>query len=303
MPEQYPEEGQGRGKDILFDIARKAMSGSVKTMLSTEEGIKAVLAAVVPKEVGQYVGRELTAFRTEFLQALVGEMSRFLARIDPSSEMQKVLAGLTFDIHVQMGISRKEPPAQQAPAPQSAPEPARKPRKARARHGNPLYEHPVTHQYQCQSSNFGPHALVPQIEQSDQKVADGDPLQDSIEAHVSEMKMRKAVDDDPEQEQNAGSLCRVQRQLGARGSPGQPCLIGEDNGSANDKQKGWEHKVGGRQTVPFGVFHLGPCGRASVVVDHDHEDDGDAAQNVERQQAFERRGSGRRVDHEDRTLR
>jgi hypothetical protein len=119
------EEAASQGR--LFDMARKAVSGSVKTVLSTEEGIKAVLGAVVPKEVGQYIGRELSAFRTDFSKAMVGELSRFLNRLDPAAELQKVLAGLTFDVHVTVGISKKKedrPVAAPAVAPAPVPEPA-----------------------------------------------------------------------------------------------------------------------------------------------------------------------------------
>jgi len=121
------EEGGGRKgtEGIIFDLARKAVTTSVKSLLTTEEGVRALVGAVVPKEVGQYVRGELSQLRKDFLEALVGEMTRFLNRVDPAAEIQKVLSGLTFDVHVTVGVSKKREP----PVPVAAPVPDAKPAK------------------------------------------------------------------------------------------------------------------------------------------------------------------------------
>ena len=100
------ESGERRGPEgALFDIARKAVAGSVRSILSSEDGIKALIGAVVPKEVGQAILRELATLRTETVRAVVAETTRFLERLDPAQEMQKVLSGLRFDVHVRIEIS------------------------------------------------------------------------------------------------------------------------------------------------------------------------------------------------------
>jgi len=135
------ETGPRRGMDgVIFDIARKAVATSVKSLLSSEEGLRALIGAMVPKEIGQYVSRELAAFRSGFLDAITGEMSRFLNRIDPAVEVQRVLDGLEFDVHVKVGVSRRKPvedapedpaPARTQPAPKR--KAARKPSAPRSR--------------------------------------------------------------------------------------------------------------------------------------------------------------------------
>jgi sorbitol-specific phosphotransferase system component IIBC len=103
------DPSQRRGSDgIIFDIARKAVATSVKSLLSTEEGVRALIGAIVPKEIGQYVGRELSQLRTDVLQALVGEMSRFLNRIEPAEEIKKLLSGLVFDVNITVGVRPRE---------------------------------------------------------------------------------------------------------------------------------------------------------------------------------------------------
>lgn len=110
-----------RGMDgMILDLARKAVSTSVKSLLSSEEGLRALIGAMVPKEIGQYVSRELAAFRSGFLEAVTGEMSRFLERIEPAAELQKVLDGMEFDVHVKVGVSRRKPASDGQPPPPAA---------------------------------------------------------------------------------------------------------------------------------------------------------------------------------------
>ncbi len=133
------EAGARKGTEgIIFDLARKAVGTSVKSLLSTEEGLRALVGAMVPKEVGQYVRGELSQLRKDFLEALVDEMTHFLNRVDPAAEIQKVLSGLTFDVHVTVGVSKKRMPGDAAEAPSVPParkraaKPSRKAGKARA---------------------------------------------------------------------------------------------------------------------------------------------------------------------------
>ena len=127
------DPGQRRGVDgVIFDIARKAVASSVKSLLSSEEGLRALIGAMVPKEIGQYVSRELEAFRRGFLEAIKGEMSRFLDRIEPAAEVQKVLDGMEFDVHVKVGVARRKPAEAPADAPAgTAKKPVRKVRATR----------------------------------------------------------------------------------------------------------------------------------------------------------------------------
>ena len=65
-------------------------------------------------------------------------------------------------------------------------------------------------------------------------------------------------------------------------------MRGEDGGDADEEEEGGEDEVGGGEAVPVGVLH-GPVGlvAAAVVVDHDHEADGEAAKDVDREPAME----------------
>lgn len=132
MPGEDPTHRKGT-EGIIFDLARKAVTTSVKSLLSTEEGLRALVGAIVPKEVGHYVRGELSQLRKDFLEAVVGEMTRFLNRVDPATEVQKMLSGLTFDVHVTVGISKKESPGGNAGGAADDRKSAKKPSRRAAR--------------------------------------------------------------------------------------------------------------------------------------------------------------------------
>jgi len=110
----FDHAGERRGTEgVIFDIARKAVASSVRSLLSSEDGLRALIGAMVPKEVGQTIIRELSTqlatLRTEAVNAIIGELTLFLRNLDPAAEVQKVLTGLEFDVHVKVGVDRKKP--------------------------------------------------------------------------------------------------------------------------------------------------------------------------------------------------
>lgn len=134
---EAPERRGAEG--VIFDIARKAVAGSVRSILSSEDGVKALIGAIVPKEVGQTILREVATLRTETVRAVVAEFARFLERLDPAVEVQRVLNGLRFDIHLRVDISGRgdaSPVTVAAAAPAQTPQdPGDKGHKAPCRRG------------------------------------------------------------------------------------------------------------------------------------------------------------------------
>ena len=68
-----------------------------------------------------------------------------------------------------------------------------------ARHRNPAHQNPIAHQQGYECGNLGPHTAVPKIKQGDHQVADGETLQDAVDAHVFKTEERKAVAHEPEE--------------------------------------------------------------------------------------------------------
>lgn len=115
-----PTQERPKGAEgVIFDIARKAVAGSVRSLLSSEEGLRALIGTLVPKEIGQTVARELSTqlatLRAETVKAVVAELSRYLDRLDPADEVQRILSGLDFDVRIRVGVTPKEAPAPKTP--------------------------------------------------------------------------------------------------------------------------------------------------------------------------------------------
>ena len=111
------------------------------------------------------------------------------------------------------------------------------------------------------------------------------------------MEVRKAVDDNAKQIENGGALHGVNCELGAGDAFSETRLIGENNGCADNEEKGGKDEIGCGKAIPLGVVHLSPRIPAAVVVHHDHEGDGHAAQNIEREKSLHRAGSESRIVH------
>ena len=71
--------------------------------------------------------------------------------------------------------------------------------QARSRHRNPLHQNPVAHQNANERGDLGPHALVPEIKQAHDQIADGDPLQHAVDAQMFQVEEGCAVDDDSQE--------------------------------------------------------------------------------------------------------
>ena len=108
---------------IIFDIARKAVSSSVKSLLVSEESIRSLIGAIVPKEIGSYIKQEVSLLRTEFLNAMMAEMTKFLQQRDVSADIRSALDGLDFDIHVNVSVHQHDKTPNASASPSKAPGP------------------------------------------------------------------------------------------------------------------------------------------------------------------------------------
>ena len=77
---------------------------------------------------------------------------------------------------------------------------------------------------------LGGGAIIPEVEETDDEVANADPLQHAVEAHVIEMEVREAVDDDAEKDEYDGAYAWcASRAEHARGAFGKARVGGEDD--------------------------------------------------------------------------
>ena len=147
---------------------------------------------------------------------------------------------------------------------------------------NEAHQYPVADEYGDYERDLAAPPRAKDIERGDDEIADSDAREDSVEAHGVEMKVREAVDDDAEEKQDDRAAKGVEKERLARRSAGEPGSGGEDGGDTDQKEEGGEDEIGGSEAVPHCVFER-PVGAAAVavVVDEDHEADGEAAEEIE----------------------
>ena len=159
-------------------------------------------------------------------------------------------------------------------------------RHAVARHRNETEQRPVAHQRGDEHHRLALPARADQLQHHGDEVADADSLQHAIRTQRVEVKERKAVHDDAEQNQNDGPAKRARKDGRDAHAARQPRLCREHDGDADQQKERWEDQVSRREAIPDGVLQR-PKGAflVPVVVDENHEGERQAAQQIDREQA------------------
>jgi len=152
------------------------------------------------------------------------------------------------------------------------------------------HQDPVAGEKNDDGDDFAGGVAAPHIEESRTEITERDALQHSVDTERGEREVREAVDHQAECEKDEGAAQDAADQGGFGVSALETLREREDDGGADHEEEAGENEVGGRPAVPRGVAE-GVVGGGAVVVDHDHEGDGDAAGEVEREDA-RRRGGG-----------
>jgi hypothetical protein len=93
-----------RRSDGLSDLIKGAISTGVKTVFTSEEGLRAALADFVPKEVSAYVKTQVDGVKKELYATLVNQFSSFLQRLDLGKEVRKALAGMRVVVKTEVSF-------------------------------------------------------------------------------------------------------------------------------------------------------------------------------------------------------
>ncbi|GMV43705.1 MAG: hypothetical protein AMXMBFR64_54210 [Myxococcales bacterium] len=84
------------------DVVRRAVVTGVRSFLQTEEGLRSVLGAMVPKEAIHYIAQQLDSSKNDVLRVVSRELRDFLGQIDLGGEVQKILTSISFEITTQI---------------------------------------------------------------------------------------------------------------------------------------------------------------------------------------------------------
>jgi hypothetical protein len=107
-------------------------------------------------------------------------------------------------------------------------------------------------------------------------------LENTVEPQGVEVDVGEAVHNESPKEEQDKTAEDAGKHLGVGGSFGPVSAEGEHHRDAHDEEEGGEDEISGGETVPRGVVQ-GPIGKivVSVVVDQDHEGDGEATEKVD----------------------
>jgi len=158
--------------------------------------------------------------------------------------------------------------------------------RADARDGNEAHEDPVADEECCGDREQGAGALGNETDESGGEVAEGDAGEDTVDAEVGVVEVGEGGEEHLDCEDEEGTTEDVEGEGLLRVSPRDAGLKGEDDGGADEKEEVWEDEVGEGEAVPRGVIELGVgVGPVAWVVDEDHEGDGEAAQDIDGEDA------------------
>ena len=91
-----------RLEGFVPDVVRRAVVTGVKSFLQTEEGLRSLVGAMIPKEALSYVAQQLDSSKNDVLRIVSRELRDFLRHIDLGGEIQKILTSISFEVTTQI---------------------------------------------------------------------------------------------------------------------------------------------------------------------------------------------------------
>jgi|GEM_PF-2944441 len=113
-PVQAPFDSSARGRPphddpqrqadrkLLGDLVKKAVTTGINTMLTTEEGVRAVVGAVAEKDLIGSAVSGVDATRREAVAIVGREVHNFLETLNLSEEITKILTSVSFEIRTEV---------------------------------------------------------------------------------------------------------------------------------------------------------------------------------------------------------
>ncbi len=106
--ENDKDDSRKSADQVIIDLARRAMATSLKSLLSTEEGIRNIISAVLPKDLIRelllHIGGQFDEFRKDLVETLGQEIRHFGDTLDIAEETKKILDGLELEINIKLAL-------------------------------------------------------------------------------------------------------------------------------------------------------------------------------------------------------
>lgn len=99
MPERTPDEAKAGVEGFIPELVRKAVERSVQAVLQSEEGMRGVVSALMPREVLSNVVQQLDGAKRDVVTAVGRELQTFLQNLNVGEELTKILTSVRFEIN------------------------------------------------------------------------------------------------------------------------------------------------------------------------------------------------------------
>ncbi len=96
------EAADARPERGLEAFARRAVEAGVQRMLNSDEGLRNLVGAVVPRELVGRAVDQVDAAKTEVVAVVGREMRTFLANLNVGDELAKILTSVSFEVRMQV---------------------------------------------------------------------------------------------------------------------------------------------------------------------------------------------------------
>ena len=87
---------------FLPEIIKKAVVAGLKSVIGTEEGVRSLASAAIPRDALNYLLQQIDNSKNEILRIVSREIRVFLEQVNIGSEIQKILTSLTFEIKTEI---------------------------------------------------------------------------------------------------------------------------------------------------------------------------------------------------------
>ncbi len=84
------------------DVIRRAVAGGIRSFLQSEEGIRTLLGAAVPREMVNLAADQVERAKSEIVRRVGEEFRSFLERTDLTTEVQRLLTSLSIEVRTQV---------------------------------------------------------------------------------------------------------------------------------------------------------------------------------------------------------
>ncbi len=96
-----------RKPSIVPDFVRNAIQGSLKSLLSSEEGIRSILKEALPTEIFGYVKEVIDAAKTEGLRIVSAQTRDFLEALDVDTLLEHMVANYRIKVNLDIELEPK----------------------------------------------------------------------------------------------------------------------------------------------------------------------------------------------------